>query len=147
MIQKGGIPMNKRQIELVQSSFERVKPMANLAGETFYKRFFEVAPQVRHIFRNDMKKQAAMFMSILGLAVGSLHDLDKIIPTIRALGERHTGYGTEFEHFNVFGECLLWTLEQVFGDEFTPELMEAWTAAYMTLADTMQEAMHGTSAS
>jgi len=36
--------------------------------------------------------------------------------------------------------ALLWTLEKGLGDAFTPAVKEAWTAAYMVLAATMQAA-------
>lgn len=133
--------MNVEQIKLVQDSFEQVRPIAYQAAAIFYARIFEVAPHTRHMFKNDMKKQGAMLMSTLGLAVGSLNDLDKIIPAVRALGKRHAGYGVQFEHFALVGEAFLWTLEQALGPAFTPELKSAWTEAYLLLAGVMQEAM------
>ena len=133
--------MNAEQIKLVQDSFEQVKPIADQAAEIFYTRLFEVAPYTRHMFKGDMRKQGAMLMSTLGLAVGSLNDLDKIIPAVRALGKRHVAYGVQFEHFAVVGEAFLWTLEQAFGAAFTLELKSAWTEAYLLLAGVMQEAM------
>lgn len=133
--------MNAEQIKMVQDSFEQVRPITDKAAEIFYSRLFEVAPQTRHMFKNDMTKQGAMLMSTLGLAVGSLNDLDKIIPAVRALGRRHVGYGVQFDQFAIVGESLLWTLEQAFGLTFTPELKTAWTEAYLLLAGVMQEAM------
>ena len=64
--------MNTQQIQLVQESFEKVRPIADQAAETFYQRLFEIAPSYKSMFRSDMKKQGAMLMSTLGLAVGSL---------------------------------------------------------------------------
>lgn len=133
--------MNTEQIKLVQDSYEQVRPIADQAAEIFYTRLFEVAPYARHMFKGDMRKQGAMLMSTLGLAVGSLNDLDKIIPAVQALGRRHAGYGVKMEHFAVVGGALLWTLEQAFGSAFTPELKAAWTEAYLLLAGVMQEAM------
>jgi len=133
--------VNSEEIKLVQDSFEQVKPIADQAASIFYTRLFEVAPQTRHMFKSDMTKQGAMLMSTLGLAVGSLNDLDKIIPAVRALGKRHAGYGVEFDQFAIVGEALLWTLEQAFGPAFTAELKSAWTEAYLLLAGVMQEAM------
>ncbi len=132
--------MNTNQIELVQASFEKVRPIADQAAELFYTRLFEIAPHYRHMFKNDMKKQGAMLMSTLGLAVGSLNDLEKILPAVRALGQRHAGYGVTAEHYQPVAEAFLWTLEQAFGEAFTPELKEAWVVAYTTLAGVMIEA-------
>ncbi len=132
--------MNQKQIELVQESFQHVQPIADQAAETFYRRLFEIAPHFRHMFKNDMTKQGAMLMSTLGLAVGSLNNLEKILPAVRSLGQRHAGYGVTADQYQPVAEALLWTLEHYFGEAFTPELKEAWTAAYTTLAGAMIEA-------
>ena len=132
--------MDTRQIELVQASFELVRPIANEAAETFYQRLFEIAPHFRHMFKGDMKKQGAMLMSTLGLAVGSLNNLEKILPAVRSLGQRHAGYGVKAEHYQPVAEAFLWTLQNYLGEDFTPELKEAWVVAYTTLATVMIEA-------
>ncbi|MCI0554319.1 MAG: globin domain-containing protein [Anaerolineae bacterium] len=129
--------MNEKQIDLVQASFEMVRPIADQAAETFYQRLFEIAPHYRSLFKHDMKKQGAMLMSTLGLAVGSLKNLETILPAVRALGKRHAGYGVTAEHYQPVAEAFLWTLEYYLGEDFTPELKEAWVAAYMTLAGAM----------
>lgn len=132
--------MNTKQIELVQASFEMVRPIADQAAETFYQRLFEIAPGYRSMFKHDMKKQGAMLMSTLGLAVGSLNNLEAILPAVRSLGQRHAGYGVTAEHYQPVAEAFLWTLENYLGEDFTPELKEAWVVAYTTLAGVMIEA-------
>lgn len=132
--------MNTKQIELVQASFEMVRPIADQAAETFYQRLFEIAPGYRSMFKHDMKKQGAMLMSTLGLAVGSLNNLEAILPAVRSLGRRHAGYGVTAEHYQPVAEAFLWTLENYLGEDFTPELKEAWVVAYTTLAGVMIEA-------
>jgi len=132
--------MNARQIQLVQESFAKVRPVADQAAETFYQRLFEIAPSYRSMFRHDMKKQGAMLMSTLGLAVGSLNNLEAILPAVRSLGKRHAEYGVTAEHYQPVAEALLWTLQYYFGDAFTPEIKDAWVEAYTTLAGAMIEA-------
>jgi hemoglobin-like flavoprotein len=44
------------------------------------------------------------------------------------------------EHYATVGAALLWTLEKGLGAEFTPELRDAWTQTYTTLADAMKAA-------
>src|SRR6266545_3427339 len=134
-----GEKMNTQQIELVQASFEKVRPIADQAAETFYERLFEIAPQYRSLFRNNMKKQGAMLMSTLGLAVGSLKNLEAILPAVQALGRRHAGYGVTAEQYQPVAEAFLWTLDHYLGEAFTPELQEAWVEAYTILAGAMIE--------
>ncbi len=131
--------MNTHQIELVQASFEKVRPIASQAAETFYQRLFEIAPDYRALFKNDLKKQGAMLMSTLGLAVDSLNNIETILPAVRSLGQRHANYGVTAEHYQPVAEAFLWTLDHYLGQEFTPEVKEAWVQAYTTLAGVMIE--------
>ena len=73
----------------------------------------------------------------LRFAVTNLHQLDTILPAVKALGERHKGYGVTADHYAPVGAALLWTLEKGLGADFTPETKEAWTAAYTALAGVM----------
>ena len=97
--------MTPQQIDLVQTSFKKVVPIAATAAG-----LFEIAPEVRPMFPQDLKEQKVKLMAMLGTAVGSLHKLDTILPAVKALGERHKGYGVTAAHYAPVGAALLWTL-------------------------------------
>ncbi len=61
-----------------------------------------------------------------------------LAPVVRQLGARHASYGVRTEHYATVGAALLWTLEQGLGAKFTPEVREAWAAAYDLLSEVMQ---------
>jgi hemoglobin-like flavoprotein len=132
--------MTPQQIELVQSSFRKVVPIAGTAADLFYNRLFEIAPEVRSLFPQDLSEQKKKLMGMLGTAVGSLHELEEILPTVVDLGKRHKGYGVTAAHYAPVGAALLWTLEQGLGADFTPEVKAAWTDTYTTLAGAMTNA-------
>ena len=132
--------MTPQQIELVQTSFKKVVPIAGTAADLFYGRLFEIAPEVRSMFPDDMREQKVKLMTMLGTAVTSLHKLDTILPAVKALGQRHKGYGVTAAHFAPVGAALLWTLEQGLGPDFTPDVKAAWTETYTTLAGVMTSA-------
>lgn len=130
--------MTPRQIDLVQHTFGLVKPIADAAADLFYARLFAMDPSLKALFKGDMKKQGQMLMSVIGTAVGGLRNLEKLAPIVRQLGARHVGYGVKDEHYATVGSALLWTLEKGLEEEFTPEVRDAWAAAYGLLADVMQ---------
>lgn len=132
--------MNTHQIELVQSSFAQVLPIADDAAALFYNRLFELDPALRPMFRGDMKEQGRKLMTMIGAVVSGLKTLDRIVPGIQALGARHAAYGVRDEHYDVVGAALLWTLATGLGEAFTDEVREAWTEAYTLLANTMKDA-------
>jgi hemoglobin-like flavoprotein len=132
--------MTPEKIELVQSSFKKVVPIAGTAADLFYDRLFEIAPEVRRLFPQDMKDQKSKLMAMLGTAVANLHKLETILPAIKALGDRHKGYGVTSAHYAPVGAALLWTLEKGLGNDFTPEVKAAWTETYTALAGVMASA-------
>ena len=57
---------------MVQSSWEKVKPIAPQAAELFYGKLFELNPSLKALFKGDMKDQGKKLMDTLGVAVSSL---------------------------------------------------------------------------
>jgi nitric oxide dioxygenase len=138
--------MTPAQIELVQSSFEKVVPIADTAASLFYGRLFETVPEVRPLFRSDMTDQGRKLMTTLGVVVKSLDKLDAILPAVKSLATKHVAYGVRADHYAPVGGALLWTLRQGLGEAFTPEVEEAWTVAYGTLSDVMTQTAYPRSA-
>ena len=135
--------MTPDQVKLVQDSFAKVAPISATAAELFYGRLFEIAPQVRAMFPDDMTEQRKKLMTTLAIVVNGLNNLDTILPAASALAKRHVGYGAQAGHYPVVGEALLWTLEQGLGPAWTPPVAAAWTAAYTTLSGFMISEAYG----
>ena len=106
--------MTPQQIDLVQTSFKKVVPIAATAADLFYNRLFEIAPETRALFPQDLSEQKGKLMSMLGTAVTNLHKLDTILPAVKDLGRRHKGYGVTVEHYAPVGA------------DFTPDVKSAW---------------------
>jgi hemoglobin-like flavoprotein len=133
--------MTPHQITLVQTSFAKVVPIAATAADLFYGRLFEIAPEVRGMFPDDLTEQKKKLMAMLGTAVGALTRLDQLLPAVKALGQRHADYGVKAAHFAPVGAALLWTLEQGLGEDFTLEVKDAWAAVYTVLSSLMINAI------
>ena len=138
--------MSPTQINLVQESFAKVAPISEQAATLFYDRLFEVAPTVKVMFPADMKEQRKKLMATLAVVVNGLSNLESVLPAASALAKRHVSYGARPEHYPVVGGALLWTLEKGLGDGWTPELADAWTAAYGTLSGYMISEAYGAQA-
>lgn len=129
--------MSPRQIDLVQSTWAQVEPIADTAARLFYRRLFELAPEVRPLFKTSISEQGDKLMKTIAVAVASLHKLDDIVPIVEEMGRRHDDYGVEPVHYEIVADALLWTLQQTLGDVFTDETREAWAETYWTLASVM----------
>src|SRR5215470_2979050 len=104
--------MTPAQVKLVQGSFAEVAPISEQAAALFYGRLFEIAPQVKPLFKGDMTEQGRKLMATLGVVVNGLGDLDTVLPAASALAKKHVGYGVTADDYAPVGAALLWTLER-----------------------------------
>jgi hemoglobin-like flavoprotein len=132
--------MTPRQVELVQTTWEKCVPIADQAAALFYGKLFELDPSLKPMFKSDIKEQGKKLMQMITAAVRGLNDLGRLVPVVQDLGRRHVGYGVKDQHYDTVGTALLWTLEKGLGDAFTTEVKEAWTTVYTLLATTMKKA-------
>jgi len=132
--------MTPRQVELVQTTWEKCVPIADQAAALFYGKLFELDPSLKPMFKSDIKEQGKKLMQMITAAVRGLNDLGRLVPVVQDLGRRHVGYGVQDQHYDTVGTALLWTLEKGLGEAFTAEVKEAWTTVYTVLATTMKDA-------
>jgi nitric oxide dioxygenase len=92
-----------------------------------------------------MTEQRKKLMATLAVVVNGLSNLESILPAASALAQRHVAYGAKAEHYPVVGTALLWTLEKGLGEAWTPDVADAWTAAYGTLSGYMISQAYGRS--
>jgi len=129
--------MTPTQVKLIQDSFTKVAPISEQAAALFYGRLFEIAPEVRPLFKGDMKEQGRKLMATLAVVVNGLGDLNTILPAASMLAKRHVAYGVTPGHYAPVGAALLWALERGLGAGWTQDLAAAWAAAYATLSGFM----------
>jgi len=135
--------MTPRQIQLVRETFAAVEPIADTAATIFYRRLFDLDPDLRALFPSDLTAQRRNLMQTLTVVVRNLDRLEGILPAVEALGRRHAGYRVRRDDYETVGAALLDTLGEGLGDAFTMEVRSAWTAAYGLLASVMIEASEG----
>ena len=139
--------MTPEQIDAVQTTFSKVAPQAREAGLIFYDKLFTLDPSTRALFPTDMEAQAKKLMQVLAFAVGNLRAPDTLFPAVRALGERHAGYGVRDAHYGSVAQALLATLEGTLGPSWTPDVKSAWVEAYTLIANEMKAAQHALASS
>ena len=129
-------------------------------GVLLFKHIFEAAPQAAALFsfgkvegfdvtadhsRNPaLVKHAVGVVKTVGVAVGMLKDLEKLVPVLKDLGARHTKYGVLAAHYPIVGAAFLKTLKVGLGDAYTAEVEGAFTEMWGVVESTM---LSGTSVS
>jgi hemoglobin-like flavoprotein len=132
--------MTKEQIALVRTTFDRLGPLSRDAGRDFYETLFALDPSLRSLFTKDVENQGAMFVTALGLSLKGLDADADVDSSLKELGRRHAQYGARDTHFDSFREAFLCMFAQRLGPDFTPEMAEAWRAAFDRIGSVMKRA-------
>jgi hemoglobin-like flavoprotein len=134
------IAMTPEQQVLVQTSFAKVASISDTAATLFYDDLFQRNPRLRALFKDDMTEQRQKLMIMLGTAVANLRQWDKIAATVQALGKRHVAYGVVPADYDTVGAALIATLDKGLGDDFTPDVRDAWITCYAAIVGEMLSA-------
>lgn len=124
-------------VPLLRASFDLVVSNEPQLAKRFYEVLFERYPAAQAMFGGRVEAQATMLTEALVAVVDHLDDAPWLAETLGALGARHVGYGVTEEMYGWVGECLLATLEEVAGDQWTLALAQAWVAAYKAIVSLM----------
>jgi hemoglobin-like flavoprotein len=125
-------------VEVLESSFEKIKPRADEFAASFYEHLFTLYPEVKPLFATtDMAKQQKKLLNALVLVVENLRNPEALEPVLNALGARHIGYGVTAKYYGPVGEALLMSFEQYLQQDWTPEVKQAWVDAYTAITALM----------
>jgi hemoglobin-like flavoprotein len=136
----------------IRKSWRLLIPIADTVADLFYRRLFELAPQYRALFPEDMSGQKKKLIRMLAFIVKSVewseeewkNDVnpdEDLMLVVLALGRRHTHlYRVPKDSYAVVGEALMWTLKQGLGDALDPKTRGAWALLYELLSKTMMMA-------
>ncbi len=126
------------QVELLEESFNAIKPNAEEFVNSFYENLFTANPEAKPLFANtNMAEQKKKLLNSLVLVVENLRMPDVLDKALRGLGARHVKYGALPEHYPLVGSALLTTFEQYLGDKWTPDVKQAWVDAYGAISEIM----------
>lgn len=131
--------MDPHTLHLLTSSFAALEPRLDELVARFYEQLFVNDPSLRPLFKDDLMVQTDALAKALRLVVGSLEDVDRILPVLYGLGERHAGYGVKPDHYGLVRDTLLDAMAELAGELWTEELGEAWTGALNLVAGAMLE--------
>lgn len=106
-------------------------------GDAFYSKLFSYNPSLRKMFPSNMSHQYQKLMDMINTIIARLDKLDDLTNEISAMAQRHVRYGVRPAHYKLVGNALLWTLKQGLGNDWTPEVANAWTKCYALLSEAM----------
>lgn len=129
--------ITSHELLAIQTTFAAAAQDPHAMASQFYAKLFKLDPSLRALFHGDMRSQGEKLISMLQMIVSNLENLDRLLPTVRQLGQRHVNYGVKDAHYATVGQALIEALQQSSGPAWTAEAHHAWRKAYELLANTM----------
>jgi nitric oxide dioxygenase len=131
------MPLTKEQTALVRATVPVLQAHGLVITKLFYANMLAANPDLNNIFNSTdqvhMKQPAALAHALFAYAA-HIDDLGALSPAVELIANKHASLYVRPEHYGVVGEHLLAAMKEVLGDALTPELLDAWTAAYWQLA-------------
>jgi hemoglobin-like flavoprotein len=126
------------QVDLLEQSFGDVAAQGDAFAAAFYQRLFALSPAMEPLFAGtEMDEQEAKLLAALALVMEHLREPETLAPVLKHLGERHLAARVTPDCFEFGGEALLETLRLFLGEQWTPELRDAWAGAYEAIVTVM----------
>lgn len=132
--------MLPQQKELVQATVPVLQQYGEAITTVFYRTLFEENPSLFNIFNTANQKNGgqarSLAASILAYAA-HIDQLDRLGGMVNRITHKHASLEVQPEHYPIVGDHLLRAIRTVLGEAATPEIIEAWGAAYGQLAEIM----------
>lgn len=132
-----GISLSSMEKELIIKSWKTIMQNPNKFSDTFYTKLFELDPNMKYLFKNDLKVQRIKFVDSINYLARRMEDLEETTNKMKKLGLKHKGYMVKEGHYPIFGDALIYSFEHHLGEEFDDKSKTAWIKLYDSVAEFM----------
>lgn len=132
--------LTKQQIELVKATVPVLREHGVALTSHFYKRMLSHNPELMQVFNMGHQRAGFQQQALAGAVLAyaeNIENLPALLGAVAHIANKHVSVGIRAEHYPIVGKHLIASIKEVLGDAATPELIDAWTAAYMQLADVL----------
>lgn len=131
-------PLTPSQIATVKATAPVLKEHGVAITTLFYRNMLEANPELHDIFNETSQATGAQPRALAGAVLAYaqyIDDLAQLEALVTRVAHKHASLNVKPEHYPIVGKYLLEAIAAVLGDAATPEIADAWTAAYSALAD------------
>lgn len=125
---------------IVQATVPVLREQGENITRVFYREMFQAHPELLNVFNPANQRNGgqakSLAASILAYAA-HIDRLDQLGGMVEQIAQKHFSLEILPAHYPIVGKHLLGAIKTVLGEAATPEILEAWGAAYQQLADVM----------
>ncbi|KAJ5301540.1 hypothetical protein PENANT_c002G09032 [Penicillium antarcticum] len=133
-------PMTADQIALIKATVPVLVEHGNTITTVFYRNMLEAHPELNTVFNTSNQVNGHQPRALAGALyayASHIDDLSALSAAVELICNKHASLYIKPEDYNIVGKYLLEAMGEVLGAALTPEIHDAWGAAYWQLADIM----------
>ncbi|KAF3070803.1 Flavohemoprotein [Daldinia childiae] len=131
-------PISPEHIAIVKATAPVLKEHGATITTLFYKNLIAAHPELKNVFSMSNQTSGAQPRALAGAVFAYatyVDDLGQLKALVERIAHKHESLNVQADHYPIVGKYLIEAVAAVLGDACTPEIAEAWTAAYGALAD------------
>ncbi|KAI1382870.1 flavohemo protein [Hypoxylon trugodes] len=131
-------PISPEHIAIVKATAPVLKEHGVTITTLFYNNMIAAHPELKNIFSMSNQTSGAQPRALAAAVFAYatyVDDLGQLSAAVERIAHKHESLNVQPEQYAIVGKHLIEAVAAVLGDACTPEIGEAWTAAYTALAD------------
>ncbi|UOK41484.1 MULTISPECIES: NO-inducible flavohemoprotein [Flavobacterium] len=132
--------MTTEQKELIKATIPILQTGGEVLTAHFYNRMFTHNPELKNVFNMGNQANGRQKSALANAVLAYAENIDNpgvLIGALKSMGTKHRSLNIQPEQYQIVGNHLIHSIAEVVGEGATPEILDAWTAAYNELAEIM----------
>lgn len=132
--------LREDQIHLIKATVPVLVEHGSTITTVFYKNMLAAHPELNDVFNvpNQLNgHQPRALAGALYAYAANIDNLGALGPAVELICNKHASLYIKPDDYKIVGKYLLEAMGEVLGEALTPEIKDAWAAAYWQLADLM----------
>ena len=129
--------LTANQVAVIKQTVPVLQENGEVLTRHFYERMFRENPEVLTFFNPAHQKAGTQQRALAGAICAYAQHIENpaaLADAVELIAQKHASLGIQAEHYPVVGENLLASIQEVLGEAASPEIIDAWAAAYGVLA-------------
>jgi nitric oxide dioxygenase len=132
--------LTSAQVQIIKATVPVLAEHGNTITTKFYADMIEAHPELKNIFNNTHQATGHQPRALAGALyayAANIDNLGALSPAVELICHKHVSLYIRPEHYDIVGTHLIKTMKAVLGEAATPDILDAWGAAYWQLANLM----------
>lgn len=130
--------LSPKQQELILATVPLLREGGEALTSHFYALMFRDYPEVKPLFNQSHQQDGRQARALAGAVLAYAENIRNpavLGAAIEGIVHKHVSLNIQPEHYPIVGNSLLKAMGEVLGEVLTPDIAEAWEAAYWQLAN------------